>query len=165
MNKLKATHVGPRTHPPYVLSRELHVKQNAKREKILSFHKPNRLRVGLGDPSHLLSSWQVSFATGQKMLKEKIVLSFCYFSVFLCYTRPNRQSSKLVLKSSLVTPPRSSFYSKWVYLLSNYRPGVSKSVKVMIWGELLGQRLIFDDGARGGDSGVKQKRDSRLRMA
>ena len=101
MDKLKATHVGPRTHPPYVLSRELHVKQNAKREKILSFHKPNRLHVGLGDPSHLLSSWQVSFATGQKMLKEKRVLSFCYFSVSLCYTRPNRQSSKLLLKSSL----------------------------------------------------------------
>ena len=42
-------------------------------------------------------------------------------------------------------------------MVSDYRPEVSKSVKVMIWGELFGQRLIFDDGVRGGASGVKQR--------
>ena len=54
-----------------------------------------------GPASPLVFLRQVSFAMGQKMLKEERVFNFCYFSISLCYTRPNRQSLKLVLKLPL----------------------------------------------------------------
>ena len=67
--------------------------KTSKERKILSFHKPSSLRVDPGDQPHL--QWD------KKMLKEEGVFSFCSFSISLCYTRSNRQSSKPVLKLPL----------------------------------------------------------------